>query len=146
MKVFISTTFTHTHTHALALHFAGKLLYAKGCERERESFLRPALAVMNVFNLQCCCFCCRCRCSSCCFSSREHIAGNVVVAMFACCQINAFDTSAISTYTQFTYSTHPTGRWGIYSYSMNNFTAYNLFIKYTFLWNYFRMHIAYINF
>lgn len=61
VKVFISTTFTHAHTctctalHCTALHFTGKLLCAKGWETEREkaTFLRPALDVMNVFNLRC---------------------------------------------------------------------------------------------
>lgn len=57
---------------------------------------------------------------------------DVVVAMFACCQINAFDTSAIFTYTQFTYTSNR--HWGIYRYSMNNFTAYNLFIIYIYFY------------
>lgn len=43
---------SHTHTHALALHCTALYWQTFMCQGLRETFLRPALDVMNVFNLR----------------------------------------------------------------------------------------------
>lgn len=54
VKVFISTTFTHAHTRTCtALHCTALYWQTFMCQGLRVSFLRPALDVMNVFNLRC---------------------------------------------------------------------------------------------
>lgn len=54
VKVFISTTFTHAHTcTCTALHCNALYWQTFMCQGLRETFLRPALDVMNVFNLRC---------------------------------------------------------------------------------------------
>lgn len=54
VKVFISTTFTHAHTcNCTALHCNALYWQTFMCQGLRETFLRPALDVMNVFNLRC---------------------------------------------------------------------------------------------
>lgn len=53
VKVFISTTFTHAHTcTCTALHCTALYWQTFMCQGLRVSFLRPALDVMNVFNLR----------------------------------------------------------------------------------------------